>query len=95
LSLSGTLGGTAFTLSVSPNTNLPSGTIENIGFNVSGEYGSQSVRGTLTWNLSGGFTSGQLAMTVHGTVGSRTLDATGSVSGNGPSLAGTFHYSIN
>jgi hypothetical protein len=94
-SLSGTLGGTAFELTATNASNFSSGgsAVPLIEFAVSGNYGSFPVRGTLTWDVSTTNSNG-LEMNVHGTVGSHTLDASGSLTESGAGLVGTFHYSV-
>jgi hypothetical protein len=95
-SLSGTLGGTAFDLTATDASNFNPGggtAVPLIEFAVSGSYGSFPVRGTLTWDLSTTNSNG-LEMNVHGTVGTHTLDASGSLTESGAGLVGTFHYSV-
>lgn len=96
-SLTGTLGGTGFALTASASSSQNTGgtSLPVIVFDVSGDYGSLTVRGTLTWELSTSSQSNGLQMTVHGTVGSHTLNASGTVSGSGQTLVGTFHYSVS
>jgi hypothetical protein len=105
-SITGTLDGTAFSLKASFNvasfdpssggssTSIPS----SFEFNVTGRFGSMPVHATLTWQLPTSLNSNadRIQMSLHGTVGVHTLEATGSVSGNSSDhLVGTFQYTVN
>jgi hypothetical protein len=101
LTITGTLYGTRFSLSANEDTSgLKLGQITKLEFDVAGTFGSDPVRGTLDWpippNIFSANPPNATQMTVHATVGSHTLDATGEVGGNTPHLiVATFHYTLS
>jgi hypothetical protein len=106
--ITGSLDGTSFNLvaqimlSAQPSTQGTSpsiGDITALDYNVTGTFGSDAVRGTFVWHFPP-FTSaaevGPTTMSLHGTVGSHTLNATATVPDSDSSkMSVTFHYTFD
>jgi hypothetical protein len=102
LTITGMLYGTHFSLAANEDTSgLKLGQITKLEFNVTGTFGSDPVRGTLDWpippNIFSANPPSTTQMTVHATVGSHTLDASGEVGDNDTPhlIVATFHYTLS
>jgi hypothetical protein len=97
VTLTGSVSGTDFSLAASLDIGKyePGQLPQALTFKVNGKFGSQAVEGTMLWYLPAYETSNHSSIAVHATIGSRSFSGTGVMTGNGPDVTATLHYTVS